>query len=144
MKRWKLMLLILSLLIITLLIKFPLNLNASSSKPADFTGDVVKNYTEDLRPQREACYNDILLLGTLTNPQLQARKIELQAYLNELNDIKNVIISNNINNRNLYTSIELDIMLIKNTLRAIETKDESYLSDVSEMYYNLLQYQRLL
>lgn len=104
----------------------------------------MKKYKEELHVQRETCYNDILLLGTLSNTQLQNMEKELENYLHELGTIRNEIIENNINHQNLTNSIELDILMINRTLRAIETQDERYLKDLSDMYHNLLQFQRSL
>lgn len=144
MKRWKLVLVLLGVLTFFLLVRFPQGFNASPTTKDNSPDEVVKKYKEELHVQRETCYNDILLLGTLSNTQLQAMEMELENYLNELGTLRNEIIENNINHQNLTNSIELDILMINRTLRAIETRDEAYLKDLSDMYHNLLQFQRSL
>lgn len=144
MKRWKLVLVLLGVLTFFLLVRFPQGFNASPTTKDNSPDEVVKKYKEELHVQRETCYNDILLLGTLSNTQLQAMEMELENYLYELGTLRNEIIENNINHQNLTNSIELDILMINRTLRAIETRDEKYLKDLSDMYHNLLQFQRSL
>ena len=144
MKRWKFVLILLGVLTFFLLVRFPQDFDASPTTTANSPDEVVKKYKEELHVQREICYNDILLLGTLSNTQLQTMEIELENYLNELGTLRNEIIENNINHQNLTNSIELDILMINRTLRAIETQDERYLTDLSDMYHNLLQFQRSL
>ena len=138
MKRWKIPLFVLIIITFILLLTFPLNFRTASA-PADFTMDVKKNYIEDLQPQREECYISILLLGTLNNSELELASIKLYDYLNELNSLKNVIILNEVKNKELNESIELDILLVNNTIKAIETKDERYLKGMTEIYHSLLQ-----
>lgn len=144
MKRWKFMVVLLGVITFFLLVRFPHNLDASSTTTANSPDGVVKRYKEELHVQRETCYNDILLLGTLSNAQLQAMQLELHAYLKELGTLRNEIIENNINHQTLTNSIELDILMINRTLKAIETKDENYLKDLSDMYHNLIQFQSSL
>ena len=143
MKRLKMPIFVLIIIIFILLLTFPFNFRIASA-PADFTTDVKRNYIEGLQSQREECYSDILLLGTLNNLELKLANEKMQEYLNELNSLKNVIISNGVKNTNLNESIELDIMLINNTIKAIETNDERYLDGVSEIYHSLLQYHHTL
>ncbi|MBD8033433.1 MULTISPECIES: hypothetical protein [Solibacillus] len=143
MKLWKIPLFVLIIITFILLLTFPFNFRTASA-PADFTTDVKRNYIEDLQPQREECYSSILLLGTLDNSELNLTSIKLQEYLNELNSLKNVIILNEVKNIELNESIELDILLINNTIKAIETKDERYLNGASEIYHSLLQYHHTL
>lgn len=135
---------LLGVLTLFLLFRFPQDFNASSTTRINSSDEVVKKYKEELHVQREACYNDILLLGTLSSTQLQTMETELKNYLNELGILRNEIIENNISHPNLTNSIELDILMINRTLRAIETQDESYLKDLSDVYHNLLHIQRLL
>ncbi|MEK5185484.1 hypothetical protein MKY51_10325 [Solibacillus sp. FSL R5-0691] len=144
MKRWKFLMILLGVLTFFLLVEFPQDSDASHTTTANSPDEVVKKYKEELHVQRETCYNDILLLGTLSNTQLQNMEKELENYLHELGTIRNEIIENNINHQNLTNSIELDILMINRTLRAIETQDERYLKDLSDMYHNLLQFQRSL
>ncbi|BAK16132.1 hypothetical protein SSIL_1709 [Solibacillus silvestris StLB046] len=144
MKRWKFIIILLGVLTFVLLVRFPYDLDASSTITANSPDEVVKKYKEELHVQRETCYNDILLLGTLSNSQLQTMEMELENYLNELGILRNEIIENDIHHQNLTNSIELDILMINRTLMAIETQDESYLTDLSDMYHNLLQFQRSL
>ncbi|MEK5080848.1 hypothetical protein MKX73_18145 [Solibacillus sp. FSL W7-1436] len=144
MKRWKYLIIILGVLTFFLLVRFPQDFDASQTITANSPDEIVKKYKEELHVQRETCYNDILLLGTLSNTQLRTMEIELENYLNELGTLRNEIIENNINHQNLTNSIELDILMINRTLRAIETRDERYLKDISDMYHNLLQFQRSL
>ena len=118
MKRLKMPIFVLIIIIFILLLTFPFNFRIASA-PADFTTDVKRNYIEGLQSQREECYSDILLLGTLNNLELKLANEKMQEYLNELNSLKNVIISNGVKNTNLNESIELDIMLINNTIKAI-------------------------
>lgn len=144
MKRWKFVLILLGVLTFFLLVRLPQDFDASLTTTANSPDEVVKKYKEELHVQRETCYNDILLLGTLSDTQLQTMEMELENYLNELGTLRNEIIENNINHQNLTNSIELDILMINRTLRAIETRDEKYLKDLSDMYHNLLQFQRSL
>ncbi|MEK4386406.1 hypothetical protein MKZ25_11420 [Solibacillus sp. FSL W7-1464] len=144
MKRWKFLLILFGVLTLFLLVRFPLDFDASQTITATSPDVVVKKYKEELHIQRETCYNDILVLGTLSDTQLQMMEMKLENYLNELGTLRNEIIENNINHQNLTNSIELDILMIHRTLRAIETRDETYLKDLSDMYHNLLQIQRLL
>lgn len=144
MRRWKFILILLGVLTLFLLFRFPQDFNASPTTRINSSDEVVKKYKEELHVQREACYNDILLLGTLSSTQLQTMETELKNYLNELGILRNEIIENNISHPNLTNSIELDILMINRTLRAIETQDESYLKDLSDVYHNLLHIQRLL
>ncbi|MFS0877277.1 hypothetical protein [Solibacillus isronensis] len=144
MKRWKFVLILLGVLTFFLLVRLPQDFDASLTTTANSPDEVVKKYKEELHVQRETCYNDILLLGTLSDTQLQTMVMELENYLNELGTLRNEIIENNINHQNLTNSIELDILMINRTLRAIETRDEKYLKDLSDMYHNLLQFQRSL
>ena len=104
----------------------------------------VKGYTLDLQQQRENCYNNILLLGIFDEKQIENVKLELKFYLKDLEKINNKIKEGNSKNQILNESIELDKILIKKTLTAIETKDESYLYDISEIYHNLIKYHDLL
>lgn len=106
--------------------------------------NLVKGYTLDLQQQRENCYNNILLLGIFDENQIENVKLELKIYLKNLEKINNKIKAGNSKNQILNESIELDILLIKKTLTAIETKDESYLYDISEIYHNLIKYHDLL
>ncbi|MER1989359.1 MAG: hypothetical protein ABS884_06565 [Solibacillus isronensis] len=144
MKRWKFVLILLGVLTFFLLVRLPQDFDASLTTTANSPDEVVKKYKEELHVQRETCYNDILLLGTLSDTQLLTMETELENYLNELGTLRNEIIENNINHQNLTNSIELDILMIHRTLRAIETRDEKYLKDLSDMYHNLLQFQRSL
>ena len=144
MKRWKFLMILLGVLTFFLLVEFPQDFDASQTTTANSPDEIVKKYKEELHVQRETCYNDILLLGTLSNTQLQNMEKELENYLYELGTLRNEIIENNINHQNLTNSIELDILMINRTLRAIETQDERYLKDLSDMYHNLLQFQRSL
>ncbi|MER2112215.1 MAG: hypothetical protein ABS960_05935 [Solibacillus isronensis] len=144
MKRWKFVLILLGVLTFFLLVRLPQDFDASLTTTANSPDEVVKKYKEELHVQRETCYNDILLLGTLSDTQLLTMETELENYLNELGTLRNEIIENNINHQNLTNSIELDILMINRTLRAIETRDEKYLKDLSDMYHNLLQFQRSL
>lgn len=106
--------------------------------------DLIKGYTLGLQGQRENCYNNILLLGLLDENQIQMIKLDLKIYLFELEKIHNDIQKKGINHQLLNESIELDILLIKKTLTAIETKEESYLNNISEIYNNLLKNHDLL
>lgn len=143
MKRWKISLMVLIIIMFILLLTLPFNFMTASA-PSDFTMDVKKTYIEDLQPQREECYTSILLLGTLNKSELKLARTKLHDYLNELNSLKNVIISNEVKNKELNASIELDIILVNNTINAIETKDEHYLNGMTEIYHRLLQYQHTL
>lgn len=105
---------------------------------------IVRGYTLDLQEQRENCYNNILLLGLLDDQQIEKVKQELKVYLKDLEEIDSKIQNKNIKNQILNESIKLDILLIKKTLTAIETKDERYLYDISEIYHNLIKYHDLL
>lgn len=143
MKRWKIPLFILIVITFILLLIFPFNFRTASA-PAGFVTDIKKYYLEDLQTQREECYTSILLLGTLNNSELNVTSIKLKKYLSEINNLKSVIISNEVQSKELDDSIELDIKLVKNTIKAIETKDERYLNGISETYHILLQNQRAL
>ena len=143
MKRLKIPLFILMVITFILLLTFPFNFRTASA-PADFATDIKKYYLEDLQTQREECYTSILLLGTLNNSELKVTSIKLQNYLTELNNLKSVIISNKVKSKELDESIGLDIMFVKNTIKAIETKDERYLKGISEIYHILLRNQRAL
>ena len=144
MRKWKFIIILLGVLTFFLLAKLPQDLHAFPTTTANSSDEVVKKYKDELHVQRETCYNDILLLGTLSTQQLQTMEIELTSYLNELSSLRNEIIEKNISHQNLTNSIELDILMINRTLKAIETRDESYLKDLSDIYYNLLKIQRSL
>lgn len=144
MGRWKFGFILLGILTTFLLIRFPQDFNASPVTTNTSPDEVVKKYKEELHVQRETCYNDILVLGTLSSTQLQTMELELRNYLNELGILRNEIIENNISHPNLTNSIELDILMINRTLRAIETQDESYLKDLPDIYHNLLHIQQSL
>ena len=144
MRQWKFIIILLGVLTFVLLAKLPQDLHVFPTTTANSSDEVVKKYKDELHVQRETCYNDILLLGTLSTQQLQTMEMELASYLNELSNLRNEIIEKNISHQNLTNSIELDILMINRTLKAIETQDETYLKDLSDIYYNLLQIQRSL
>ena len=122
----------------------PFQKQHETNQNAENNRNLVKGYTLDLQQQRENCYNNILLLGIFDEKQIENVKLELKFYLKDLEKINNKIKEGNSKNQILNESIELDILLIKKTLTAIETKDESYLYDISEIYHNLIKYHDLL
>ena len=133
-----------AVIIIGLLSISPFQKQHETNQNAENNRNPVKGYTLDLQQQRENCYNNILLLGIFDEKQIENVKLELKFYLKDLEKINNKIKEGNSKNQILNESIELDILLIKKTLTAIETKDESYLYDISEIYHNLIKYHDLL
>lgn len=133
-----------AVIIIGLLSISPFQKQHETNQNAENNRNLVKGYTLDLQQQRENCYNNILLLGIFDEKQIENVKLELKFYLKDLEKINNKIKEGNSKNQILNESIELDILLIKKTLTAIETKDESYLYDISEIYHNLIKYHDLL
>lgn len=110
----------------------------------DQSKTIIESYTVDLQQQREHCYNRILLLGTLDEQQVKAVNHEIKRYLQQLEKIKAKMQTTEIyaQNDNVRNSIDLEILLMKKILKALATKDEAYLVDVSEMYHSLLKYQK--
>ena len=133
-----------AVIIIGLLSISPFQKQHETNQNAENNRNLVKGYTLDLQQQRENCYNNILLLGIFDEKQIENVKLELKFYLKKKKKINNKIKEGNSKNQILNESIELDILLIKKTLTAIETKDESYLYDISEIYHNLIKYHDLL
>lgn len=117
---------------------------ASSKGQEDLSKTVIERYTIDLQQQREHCYNRILLLGTLEEQQVKVVNEEIKHYLQQLEKIKATMQTTEIytNNDNVRNSIDLEILLMTKILKALATKDETYLVDISEMYHSLLKYQK--
>ena len=98
----------------------------------------------NLELQREECYSDILILGTLNIQQLERLKFMLEIYLEELTNVKRVVQFEEKQNWRLNQSIELDMKLIEKVILAIETKDEEYLRDSMQIYQQLIKLQQML
>lgn len=143
MKSWQLLTLIIIVISFAAVLLFPRVLNTTALR-LDTSHSALENYIVYLETQRERCYNHIILLGTQNERQLQLLKIELYDYLNALINIQSTIKYDNLIDSELNTSIELDRNFIEQTIDAIETKDEQLLVNISEIYYELLEYQRLL
>lgn len=110
----------------------------------DLSKTIIESYTIDLQQQREHCYNRILLLGTLDEQQVKVVNGEIKRYLQQLEKIKAKMQTTEIYtlNDNVRNSIDLEILLMSKILKALATKDETYLVDISEMYHSLLKYQK--
>lgn len=98
----------------------------------------------NLELQREECYSDILILGTLNIQQLERLKFMLEIYLEELTNVKRVVQFEEKQDWRLNQSIELDMKLIEKVILAIETKDEEYLRDSMQIYQQLIKLQQML
>ncbi|MEK4628306.1 MULTISPECIES: hypothetical protein [unclassified Solibacillus] len=122
----------------------PREVDNTTSVASDSSETPLTNYIMNLELQREECYSDILILGTLNIQQLERLKFMLEIYLEELTNVKRVVQFEEKQDWRLNQSIELDMKLIEKVILAIETKDEEYLRDSMQIYQQLIKLQQML
>lgn len=144
MKSWSLLFVLLLFLVIWVLFLLPREVDNTTSVASDSSETPLTNYIMNLELQREECYSDILILGTLNIQQLERLKFMLEIYLEELTNVKRVVQFEEKQDWRLNQSIELDMKLIEKVILAIETKDEEYLRDSMQIYQQLIKLQQML
>jgi tRNA threonylcarbamoyladenosine modification (KEOPS) complex Pcc1 subunit len=143
-KSWSLLFVLLLFLVIWVLFLLPREVDNTTSVASDSSETPLTNYIMNLELQREECYSDILILGTLNIQQLERLKFMLEIYLEELTNVKRVVQFEEKQDWRLNQSIELDMKLIEKVILAIETKDEEYLRDSMQIYQQLIKLQQML
>ena len=116
------------------------NLQQAPKSDVQSEYDIERQYFMDLQEHREACYERILLLGTLSKRELTVVKRELEMYLYELQIIQQQIEKLGVPDELFQQMIALDEQFITNTLQAIDSQDERYLENLGELYMQLQDY----